>query len=1131
MNLYRNREDSPVELPCIGAEFGQSDTVKRCLLLKTNRLKSALQPRFQNTASSKSMAGRSRVEALIVCALLIVLGLMWGGIVITDNRYQNSETAQAMRSTTNVARIFEEHAVRTLSAIDQVLEDMAQGYQAQGKRFDLHDLLQRRKLDPSLFESVAIADEHGDMVLTSPPMARSINIGDREHFQEHRSKDSGKLVVGKPLVARLTQRSGSTLSRRINKSDGSFGGMATLVIDPEYFRSFYAQVDVGDNGVIALSGRDGIVRVRYNGQSREVGQDIGTSRVFELLQSSPTGSYLQNEPMDGVARIVSYRALRDYPLIVTVSITQDSVLAYAREEGRVRYLIAALSSCMLVLGVWFLLMALRRRERDALALAVSERRFRSVLDGIPDRVWMKDAEGRYLALNRAHEQAIGLPVTDVLGKFPRDFLSPQNAAAIEAEDRKVAESMLPMQFERRSFDDFDAWVDIVKVPICDAEGRLTGVLATVRDITARVVAQERASSSERLLLQLMTNTQEGFWHIDNAQVTINVNPAMCALLGRPREDIIGRDIYAFVDEQNAQVFRDQRLRREAGEEASYEITLTRPDGSQVHCMNSVTVIYDGSGRMVGAVGLCIDVAPLKQVQADLEAARQQAVSANEAKTLFLSTMSHEIRTPLAGILGMAELLQCTALSPQQHGYCEAIAKSGAGLHDLLSNILDLNRIDEGMVPLEKIDFNLRQLLEELSSVYAEVTSASKNRFEARFGEGLPTWVCGDPTRLRQVLNNLLGNANKFAQGGDILFAADVLPDAGAPGIARLRFRVKDTGLGIAAEHMRNLFQRFVQADGSIQRRFGGSGLGLAISKHLVELMGGSIQVASEAGQGADFWFDVPMPLSAGLAQVARPQSAATGVEGARVLLAEDHPINQQIMCAILRQAGAEVRVVDNGEQAVEAMFQGEFDIVLMDCQMPLMSGYDATRRIRARESNGQHIPIVAITANAFAENKEKCLEAGMDDFLAKPVAGNVLIQTLATWIGARNSPAGARAAAAATQGIETAMADTLFAELGPEATVQVIELYLARAPGDVASLRQCVIDQDLLAFGQLLHGLKSSSQLLGGTRIGELAQLGDDLALAGKASAFDVHTEITAAVAAFCESLRAHPGMRAGAPQ
>jgi two-component system sensor histidine kinase/response regulator len=383
------------------------------------------------------------------------------------------------------------------------------------------------------------------------------------------------------------------------------------------------------------------------------------------------------------------------------------------------------------------------------------------------------------------------------------------------------------------------------------------------------------------------------------------------------------------------------------------------------------------------------LAAATQQAKDLAAA---ALEASEAKSSFLANMSHEIRTPMNGVIGMGELLLDTPLSPPQREYAETILHSARALLTLINDILDFSKVEAGKLELERVELHLRDALADVVRLIGIQAQAKDLKITTSLDAALPEILTGDPARLRQILLNLCGNAVKFTQRGEVAVSIRVLESN--PGSVTVRFDVRDSGNGIPADRLHTLFHPFAQVDASTTRRFGGTGLGLSIVKQLVELMGGQVGVDSREGSGSTFWFTASFGLATG-SQGARtvPQPIVTeqqlhsrrGREKWRILVAEDNVVNQKVAVRTLEKLGYRVDVVEDGEEAVSAWASGQYDLILMDCEMPVLDGYEATSRIRSREAGRAHIPIVALTAHAIHGAELKCRAAGMDDYVTKPM--------------------------------------------------------------------------------------------------------------------------------------------------
>ena len=437
--------------------------------------------------------------------------------------------------------------------------------------------------------------------------------------------------------------------------------------------------------------------------------------------------------------------------------------------------------------------------------------------------------------------------------------------------------------------------------------------------------------------------------------------------------------------------------------------IRRGDGAVRHIRALARTQIDAAGKPVRMVGINEDVTAPMRAETELLAAKEAAEAANLAKSRFLATMSHEIRTPMNGILGMAQLMMMTdPTDAERRDYARTIIDSGQLLMTLLNDILDLSKVEAGKLDLASAVFAPAHLLDEIAALFAEITRHKDLALTVEWRGSPGRRYRGDPIRLRQMLSNFVSNALKFTALGGIRIVAEEVGNDG--GEAVLRFAVTDTGIGIPPDKQALLFKPFSQIDDSTSREYGGTGLGLSIVRSLARLMGGEVGVESAAGRGATFWFSVRVePIAAGAEsrgadRAAHVLAASAAGESRRpqILVVEDVATNRQVLEAMLRKLGYGFQTAANGQEALAALAGGAgFDLVLMDCQMPVMDGFEATRRIRSAEEQqgAARLPIVALTAGAFAEDRERCLAAGMDDYLAKPVDLDKLAATLGKRLG------------------------------------------------------------------------------------------------------------------------------------
>ena len=595
---------------------------------------------------------------------------------------------------------------------------------------------------------------------------------------------------------------------------------------------------------------------------------------------------------------------------------------------------------------------------------------------------------------------------------------------------------------------------------------------------------------------------------------IGCNEAFRKLGGNlSEEEIIGKRVEELLPKGIAEAHRQKdRELFAAPARQVYEVTETPPDGKTRAILMNKEPFFDETGALAGLVGSIMDITERKNMEDDLRAAlrelqqktelanemAERAQAASVAKSAFLANMSHEIRTPMNGILGMTGLLLETGLTQEQREFAGSLMTSAESLLSLLNDILDFSKIEAGKLELETLDFNLETLLKDFTSGMAVVARKKGLELRCVIEPDVPALFRGDPGRLRQILNNLTSNAVKFTERGEVTTTVSLV--AQDTHCASLRFSVRDTGIGISPESMDLLFEKFSQGDASISGKYGGTGLGLAISKQLVALMGGDIGVRSEEGKGSEFWYTVALEKrseaefsAVGTRNATEEPSLCFERRGRRILLAEDNVTNQRVALGILKKIGVTADAVENGEAALEVLASRSYDLVLMDCRMPVMDGYEATRRIRRMEGDVRNIPVIALTAYALAGDREKCLEAGMNDYLAKPIVRDALLAVLERWLPRREKEeqpfedaAREGAREMKVQQLESVWDRDVLLErlLGDEEMLEeIVAGFLEDAPVQLSSLSEALATGDASSAEMSAHAVKGAAAGIGAERV------------------------------------------------
>ncbi|QEG42280.1 PAS domain-containing protein [Roseimaritima ulvae] len=769
----------------------------------------------------------------------------------------------------------------------------------------------------------------------------------------------------------------------------------------------------------------------------------------------------------------------------------------------------------------------------------------TLLKHVPDAIYFKDADSRFIRLSDSLIKKLGVKdISEAIGKSDSDFFSRQHAQAALADERQVMATGEPIlnKLERETYEDHpDTWCSTTKLPLRDRDGQVIGTFGISRDVTEQKKAEQELARERDLLRTIINQLPNMIFVKDRAGRFVTANEALLKLMGLESiDDLVGKSDFDFMPlEVVCNYVADDQIVMRTGEPLldQEEVIQTR-EGTEMWSLTTKVPLRDGDGTIIGLVGIGHDITARKKADQELLAAKEAADAANRAKSDFLANMSHEIRTPMNAVIGMTELLLDTDIDEAQREYLTMVQASGDALLSIINDILDFSKIEAGKLELDASVFDVREALGDTMKTLAMRAHAKDLELAFRIDPQTPQQVIGDPGRLRQVLVNLVGNAIKFTEQGEVVVNVTSAPEPDDK--VKLQVCVSDTGIGIPEDKQARIFHEFEQADSSTTRRFGGTGLGLAISSRLIHIMGGELWLESEVGQGSKFYFtavldriesepprfadivvvggtrvlivddnqtnrqilcemlrnwgmqptavdnapagldllreaqaddaafglvlsDVQMPdvdgfefvdwvrktpdvaqtpvimLTSGgrtgdaarreelrvadrlmkpvkqselfdsivrVLGVTAPEYESSDTEteslhqydlgSLRILLVEDNLVNQKLAVGVLKKHGHQVTVAGNGQEAIDRLQATPYDLVLMDVQMPVLDGLAATRQIRVQEQHtGHHQPIIAMTAHAMKGDRDACLEAGMDEYIAKPIRVSAIMEKLA----------------------------------------------------------------------------------------------------------------------------------------
>jgi len=1042
----------------------------------------------------------------ILCALLIVAATIAHSIQLREEI--RGEVEGHVKT---VARILTQEVNRSLTRTSVILEQIDEMARTQ-KVINSPDSISKLEAftrQHFLLREVVIVNRDGRIISSSNPHNIGVDVSGYDFAIEDNRK---RLFIGQPKAGRSFKNNAQisegpanaiegffTVSRPLR--DNSSGMIAVAVIGVDSF--------ISDLRFMASMESDVLTLYRYDGKLLAVSkgvviQDKGSHPIFrDFLPNIETGKF-KDTTLDGTSWLGYFATSSDFPVVVEVRQNKELVMSRWRAE-----LVTPLSIMIATLAALFVFTritkwALRQRvilQEESLSQA---QRLGNILDSAADAIVTVGVDSIVHEYNRAAELLFRIPAEEAIGSHASALLAPDESAGYQTlVDYYLQTGMAPVfaggqkiKARRR-----DGSLMLLSYAISEVTVKDERLLTCIfRDVT------EEQQANERFRTLFQRSGQPTLLFANG--VLLDCNQAAVKLFGADvRGKLLGLRIEDLaVREMNGlqlvnEIDNVRKIARDLGA-CRMNWSARTFDGREIPLEIMMTPIYLENAEAM--LLTCSDITEQQRYEEELRQARDIAEAATMAKSRFLAVMSHELRTPMTGIIGLIELLKEAHLPAEQKSQVQILGRSADTLMSVLNDILDFSKIEAGRLDLEQIDFDLEQIVQEVLDAFSLPAHQRHNILRAKWGNKVPI-LYGDPTRVRQILLNLVGNAIKFTENGLVIINLSMQASQDE-GLVELCIEVRDTGIGIKPEVQQNLFQAFHQADTSTTRRFGGTGLGLAICKHLVEAMNGQISVQSEVGKGSVFKVELNISKAKSQPELKSVRSGAEVIPSLlslHILVAEDNETNRLLIETFLRRAGHILVMVEDGQQALKAASTQDFDLILMDMQMPVLDGVGATRAIRALpDVKRSRIPIIALTADALPELRETYMASGLNDYQTKPInwkALNAAIIRHLPWAAIVPSEDELNQEIFASEKVgefkgESVKLDNenitqIREELGLELWTTVVEVYWPQSDKILAACRAAVLAKDQVALRNAAHSLKGSSLNLGFKSIALMAEL------------------------------------------